>query len=246
LSALSETGRRNLRYGALALAVALLAAGAVFLSHRAERATVAPAVSEAPSASGARRAKAAPAASMPSAARADDPDDLTAVNTLRRDEAVELIAEARRLAAGGNFSAADAALAAADKAVANLPEIGQARADIARLKTPDGQLALQLQRARLAIDHDDEAAAEAALAEAARLEPGAPEIARLRADLSTARESKARREARIAEALGRMREAVTRRDFGAANTALNEAERIDVQDPTIRRARAELARARGD
>jgi hypothetical protein len=42
-----------------------------------------------------------------------------------------------------------------------------------------------------------------------------------------------------------MREAVARRDFAAADSALNEAERIDAQNPSIRRARGELARARG-
>ena len=40
-----------------------------------------------------------------------------------------------------------------------------------------------------------------------------------------------------------MREAMARRDFAAANSALNEAERIDVQEPAIRQARGELARA---
>jgi hypothetical protein len=38
---------------------------------------------------------------------------------------------------------------------------------------------------------------------------------------------------------------VARRDFAAADSALNEAERIDIQNPSIRRARGELARARG-
>jgi len=42
-----------------------------------------------------------------------------------------------------------------------------------------------------------------------------------------------------------MREAVAKRDFAAADSALNEAERIDVQNPSVRRARGELARARG-
>lgn len=245
LSALSETRRRHLRYGALALAIVVLAAGAIFLSHHDERPAAATAANQTMSAPSGRRPAAPPATVASDTAQATDPDDLTGVNTLRRDEAVEFIAEARRLATAGNFSAADAALARADKAMPNLPETSQARIDIDKLVTPEGQLSFQLRRARLAIDHDDSAAAEAALAEAARLKPDSVEVSQLRADMKAAHDKKVRREARIAEALARMREAVARRDFGAANTALNEAERIDIQDPTIRRARGELARARG-
>jgi len=245
LSALSEARRQKLRYGALALAIVLLAAGVVFLTERSERAAPVPAVSgQTPPAPTGRRA-AADAAAAASEAQSAAADDISPINILRRDEAVQLIAEARRHAAVGNFAAADAALARAAKASPSLAEIGQARLEIARLKTPEGQFALQLQRARLAIDHDDSAAAQAALDEAARLRPEAPQIGQLRAELRAAHDKKARREALIAEALARMREAVARRDFGAAYTALNEAERIDVQDPTIRRARGELARARG-
>jgi hypothetical protein len=245
LSALSEARRRHLRYGALGLAVVLLAAGAIFLSHHIERPGSPTAVSDqTPPAPGGRRAAATPATSAPDTDPADG-DDVAAINTLRRDEAVELIAEARRQATAGNFTAADAALARADKALRNLDETSQARLDIAKLKTPEGQLSLQLQRARLAIDHDDPAAAEAALTEAARLKPDSVQLSQLRADLRAAQDKKARREARITEALARMREAVARRDFGAAYTALNEAERIDIQDPTIRRARRDLARASG-
>src|SRR5205814_2194088 len=111
----------------------------------------------------------------------------------RRDEAVALIGDARRLAAAGSYNEAEASLAKAEKAVPNLPETRQAREEIARLKTPEGQLANRIQRARLAIDHDDGAAAEAELAEAARLHADAPEIAELRTALQAAKDKKARR-----------------------------------------------------
>jgi hypothetical protein len=169
----------------------------------------------------------------------------TGNGSLRRDEAVTLIGEARRHAAAGNFAQAEAALRGAQKAVPELADIERARRDIEQLRTPEGSLVQQLQRARLAIEHDDAPAAEAALAEASRIKPGAPEIAALRAALQQAQDKAARRETRIAQALARMREAVARRDFAAADSALNEAERIDVQNPSIRRARGELARARG-
>jgi hypothetical protein len=241
---LSETRRRQIRYGALATAVLLLAAGVIAFSHSSQR----PGAS--PDTAVARRAtQAAPAAAQPSQTAAlpsQAAEDLTpTVSGLRRDEAVTLIAEARRQATAGNFVEADASLQKAQKAAPGLPEIEQARRDIEQLRSPEGGFIEQMHRAQLAIDHDDPAAAEAALAEASRLKPGAPEIAAVRVALQQAQDKAARREARIAEALARMREAVARRDFAAADSALNEAERIDVQNPSIRRARGELARARG-
>jgi len=41
-----------------------------------------------------------------------------------------------------------------------------------------------------------------------------------------------------------MREDIARGDFAAADGDLNAAERINIQDPAIREARRELARAR--
>jgi hypothetical protein len=237
---LSETRKRQLRYGALALAVFLLAAGVIAFSHSSQRSTAAPQTT-APQRSA--QVQAAPATTSDLQA---SPDDLTpTVSGLRRDEAVELIGEARRQATAGNFDQADATLQKAKKAVPDMPEIEEARREMEQLRTPEGGLASQLTRAQLAIDHDDIAAAEAALGEASRLKPDAPEIAPLRAALQQSQEKATRREARIAQVLQRMREAVAKRDFATADSALNEAERIDVQNPSIRRARGELARARG-
>jgi hypothetical protein len=126
-----------------------------------------------------------------------------------------------------------------------MPEIDQARADIEKLKTPEGNLAAQLARAKLAVEHNDTATAEAALAEASRIKADAPEIAEMRGALQAAKEKAAQRETRVTDALTRMREALAKHDFAAADSALNEAERIDVQNPLVRRARGELARARG-
>ncbi len=233
---LTETRRRQIRYGALAVAILLLAAGVIAFSHSNQRPGTNP-----DTATARRSAQAAPTA--PPQVSADEPSPT--ISALRRDEAVTLIGEARRQAAAGSFSEAEASLQKAQKIAPGLPEIEQARRDIAQLRSPEGSFADLMQRAQLAIDHDDAAAADAALTEAARLKPAAPEIAALRSALQQAQDKKARREARIAEALARMREAVARRDFAAADRALNEAERIDVQNPSIRRARGELARARG-
>lgn len=245
---LSETRRRQIRYGALAAAILFLATGVIFFLHGSQRATVTTdgmAAAKAPAGATGRRASAGAAPSAGAVPPPAPADDLVTISSLQRDQAVSLIADARRQAAAGNYIEAEASLQKADQAAPNLPEIGQARADIERLKTPEGSLAIQLQRARLAIEHDDGPAAEVALADASRIKPDAPEISQLRAALQTARDNAARREARIADALARMREAVARRDFAAADSALNEAERIDLQNPSIRRARGELARARG-
>jgi hypothetical protein len=241
---LNETRKRQLRYGALAAAVVLLAAGLIVLTHHT---APAPAMTDAgPRAAAASKASTL-SATPPTAqsAASSSSDEPAVVSAQQRDEAVDLVAEARRQAAAGNFSEAEASLKRAEAAVPQMPEIGQARADIARLKTPEGNFVVQLARARLAVEHDDSATAEAALAEASRLKPDAPEIAELRTALQAAKEKSARREARIAVALTRMREAVAKRDFAAADSALNEAERIDLQDPSVRHARGELARARG-
>ena len=250
---LGETRKRQIRYGALAVALVVVAAGLSPLGHHVDRTTASAPAEDVPVSTAARDARrvvvgtsTSPATTPAAAASttgATSGDEVTVVNGLRRDEAVALVGDARRQAAAGNYAEAETSLAKAEKALPKLPETQQARDDIARLKTPEGQFVNHIQRARLAVDHDDTAAAEGDLAEAARLKADAPEIVELRAALQAAHDKKARREARIAGALARMREAMARRDFAAANSALNEAERIDVQEPTIRQARSELARA---
>src|SRR4051794_21112169 len=75
----SETRRRQIRYGALAIALLLLAAGMIAFSHSNQRS------GDTPQAAAPRRAQATAPAVNPSTT---SPDDLTpAVSTLRRDEA---------------------------------------------------------------------------------------------------------------------------------------------------------------
>ena len=241
---INETRKRQLRYGALAAAVLLLAAGLIVLTHHTANAPAA-------SSDAGHRPSAANTASTSSAApptaqsaTASSSDEPAVISAQQRDEAVGLIADARKQAAAGNFTEAEASLKKADAVFPQMPEISQARADIEKLKTPEGNLAAQLARAKLAVEHNDPATAEAALGEASRIKPDAPEITEMRGALQAAKEKAAQRETRIADALTRMREAVTKHDFAAADSALNEAERIDVQDPLVRRARGELPGAR--
>ena len=111
------------------------------------------------------------------------------------------------------------------------------------MATPQGRLATQITRARLAIEHGDNAAVEKALAEAERLKPDAPEIAGLRQSLQAEQAKQARHREHIAALLATMHAAIARHDLAAAGSALNEAERIDIQDQSVHQARIELRRA---
>jgi hypothetical protein len=95
--------------------------------------------------------------------------------------------------------------------------------------------------------------AELALQGADRVVPGLAETAAARreiADLRTTR-SDARRDhadrrqdaTRIAGLVEAARTAIARRDYAAADRALDEAERIDAQDPAVVRTRNELQEA---
>lgn len=129
---------------------------------------------------------------------------------------------------------------------------------------PTGHSASQVARARSAIAdarrmaaRGDFTAAEMALQGADRIVPGFAETATARreiADLRTTRgdaRGDARRDraeqrqdaVRIAALVDAARAAIARRDYNAANRALDEAERIDAHDPAVARTRNELLEA---
>ena len=234
--------QRLIRYGALGALGAVVVVGAVYFLDRSDTASPATTSDGAhPSAAAAPRTAAKPAASP--ATPTVNPDEPAVPNAAQTDQVARLLGDARRLAQDGNFADAKAALDKADAVLPGSPDTEAARREITEMSTPQAQLALQLDRARSAIAQDDRAAAEKALAEAERLSPQASEIAGLRQALQDAQQKEAHRSGRITELLTTMREAIARRDFAAANRALNEAERIDVRDPAIEPARVELARA---
>ena len=129
--------------------------------------------------------------------------------------------------------------------------------------TPAGPSAGQLAQARDAIANaqrlarrGDFSAAEAALQQADLIIPGFAETASARreiADLRTARgdsrgDDRRNRDRqgdvnRIANLVEAAREAIARRDYGAADRALDEAERIDGRDPRVITTRNELLEA---
>lgn len=124
---------------------------------------------------------------------------------------------------------------------------------------PAGPTAGQLAQARDVIANaqrlarrGDFSGAEAALQQADRVVPGFAETAAARreiADLRTARGNDRRDRdrggdaKRIASLVETARGAIARRDYGAADRALDEAERIDARDPTVVRARNDLLEA---
>ena len=156
---------------------------------------------------------------------------------------MRLVGQARRLADDGKFAQAQAKLDEAEKSVPGLGATAEARRKIADQASPQGQLATQLDRARSAIDNDNAAAAQEALAAAERLNPQAPDIVPLRQALQAAQQKLVQRHDRIVELVATMRAAIARQDFAGADGALNEASRLDVLDPLIDQARTELAHA---
>jgi len=110
------------------------------------------------------------------------------------------IADARRMAARGDFAGAEMVLQGADRIVPGLAETAAARREIADLRTTRGDAR------RDRAEQRQDATRIAALVDAARA-------------------------------------AIARRDYGAADRALDEAERIDARDPAVVRARNELQEA---
>ncbi len=223
-----------IRYGAIGVAALVIVAGAVYLLERG----MAPPAEQQQTAN--------PAAPNPAAnpTATASPDDQTGPSNVQNDQLVSLVGSARRLAAAGKFDEAEAELQKADAVYKGWPETETARNDIAQMRTPEGQLKTQLERARLAIEHNDKATAEKALTEAERLNPQEPQIASLRQQLQESEQKQEHRNGRVTELLAKMREDIARGDFAAADGELNAAERVDVTDPAIRDARRELARAR--
>ncbi len=177
------------------------------------------------------------------AAKQAVPDDEPPVlSSIMIDQARELVGEARRLAAAGDFAGAEIALKKAEQAAPGVEETAQARRAITDLNTPQGQLAAQLDRARSALDIGDNTTAEQAIAQAERLNAPAPAIDELRAKLQTAQRKDSRKDDHIASLLAEMRTAAARHDFATANRALNEAARIDIQNRDVLKARDELNR----
>jgi tetratricopeptide (TPR) repeat protein len=231
-----------IRYGALGAVAVVVVAGAVYLFDRSPTASPVTTAANPPAAADPSSA-ATPSVAANPATPAVNPNEPAVPSEAQTDQIARLVGDAHRLAADGKFAEAKAALDKADAVMPGSDDTAAARREITAMSTPQGQLATQLDRARAAIDQDDAAAANKALAEAEKLNPQAPEIAQLRQALQAAQQKATHRSSRVVELLTTMREAIARHDFAAADGALNEAERINIRDPAVDQARIELARA---
>jgi tetratricopeptide (TPR) repeat protein len=222
----------GLLYGLIGALSVVVAGGGyyIFKSSQAldpslEAATAAPAPAAPP------QATPRPAAPPPAAPAGPTASQLT--------QARAAIADARRLAAMGSFSAAEAALQNADRIVPGFGEIAAARSEIAEMRTARGQLGPLLAQMRRALERNDFAGAHRALDQAERIAANAPEVIEARRELRAAE----RQDGRIAMLVANARAAIARGDYGAADRALDEAERIDARDPSVVDARNQLLEA---
>jgi len=157
-------------------------------------------------------------------------------------QARQSIADARRLAMTGNFTEAETALESADRVIPGFAETAAARREIADMRTARAQndaIGPVITRVRQAIARGDLAAAHRALEDAERINPNAPEVVEARRQLRAAE----RPDTRIASLVASAKAAIARHDYGAADRALDEAERIDGRDPAVIQTRNELLEA---
>jgi len=173
-------------------------------------------------------------------------------NRLKLEQARRLVAEARRYAIAGNFPAADSLLADAQRLAPGLAEIGQARAEFARLRTDREQRFRERSEYVSAIEQAFTAfrlwEAEALIAEAERRFANDPAFRNYRARLTQIRaQAEWQRRMRVArEHVTAARQAMDRGDFALAERQLDQAEDLAPGLPEIRAARADLARQRID
>jgi hypothetical protein len=183
----------GLLYGLLgALCVVVVGGGYYIYQNNPGNSLPLPAQATAPVAPVAPVAKPAPAP-------ASAPAQPAGPSAAQLNQARGAIADARRLAARGDFSGAETALQAADRIIPGFAETSAARSEIADMRSGRGDP----RRDR-----------------AERRDPN-----------------------RIATLVDTARAAIARRDYAAADRALDEAERIDARDPSVKRARNELLEA---
>jgi hypothetical protein len=169
---------------------------------------------------------------------------------LRQTEARRLIAEARRFAQVGDFAHAEQMLQEADKQAAGFPEITQARAEIASLRTERGQRYRERYQYAAAIDQaltsEQLWEAERLLAEYAQRFNQDDEY-RARSTRLAQMRAAGPYQARVNEARARIataRQSMERGDFVEAERQLALADRSAPGFPEIGQARADLSRRR--
>ncbi|MGZ5903839.1 MAG: hypothetical protein ACXWKQ_00710, partial [Reyranella sp.] len=179
----SRGSGNGLLYGIIG-ALCVVVAGGGFYVFKMDK-PVEPAVQAAIPAPAAPAAQPAPAAAVVAPRPAAQPVP-TGPTAAQLGQARSHIADARQLASLGDFANAELALQAADKMDPGLPEIAQARRDIAQMHTGSGQVGPLVERARHAIERGDYATAGRALAEAEQIDARAPAVVAARRELQAA------------------------------------------------------------
>ena len=165
-------------------------------------------------------------------------------------QARRLVADARRYSEAGDFRAAESVLEEAARLSPGLSEIAQARADIARMRAERaqrfrerGQLVAAIQRAIGAFRLWE---ADGLIAEALQRFPNDPEFLNFdrQVDRMRAQAEWQGRVRRAEQMVAAARGAMAREQFGEAERQLAAAEGLAMGLPSIRAARAELARLR--
>ena len=169
---------------------------------------------------------------------------------VRQAEARRLVAEARRFAQVGDFSEAETLLQEAEKQAPGLAETGQARGDIASMRSERGQLYRERYQYQAAVDQALTAhrlwEAERLLADYAQRFNADEEY---RARLNRLAESRAEStwQARVNQSrnlIGNARQAMDRGDFVEAERLLVLADQSAPGFPEVNQARADLSRRR--
>jgi hypothetical protein len=178
----------GLLYGMIGALCVVVAGGGFYIyqSNQPKPAPVAAQTAPAP-------APAAPAPPVQAAPRPAPPPAPAGPSASQLAQARASIADARRLAARGNFGDAETALQNADATVPGFAETALARREIADMRTARGQTGRQNNQ--------------------------------------------------LPALIAAAREAIARHDYGAADRALDEAEKIDARNPGVVQARNELLEA---
>ena len=240
---MADVGSRGtgngLLYGVIG-ALCVVVAGGGYYIYKSSEALVS--AQETAAQEAAKPAPTPPAPPAQAAPRPTPPPAPTGPSASQLTQTRDMIADARRLAATGNFGEAETALQNADRIIPGFAETSMARREIADMRTARGQngpIGPVITRVRQAIARGDLAGAHRALEDAERINPNAPEVIEARRQLRAAE----RADIRISTLLATARAAIARHDYGAADRALDEAERIDARDPAVVQTRNELLEA---
>ena len=179
----------GLLYGVIGALCVVVAGGGFYIYQSSQTPKLAPETAQAPV-----PAPAAPAPPVQATPRPAPPPAPAGPSASQLGQARAWIADARRLAARGNFGDAETALQNADQVVPGFAETAMVRREIADMRTARGQtgrqdnrqdsrLAALLATAQAAIARPDYAAADRALDEAERIDARDPAVVQTRHEL---------------------------------------------------------------